>query len=266
LAGTINLSDKHKKQAVDNVHPALRRSVWPRVIAYLLWLPLVVSALPPGSTWVTWLVLLIALAYPILYLQLGRRAKNTRLVGFTGYYLDAFFWALAIVATHYSIVLLAMAPLLVVVTSVLMLGPRRGFLSLAVLLLVLSVGHYFVEVEPLANFSTTQAVYGWSLIFVFMLYIALLVNGTTLRFVSARHQLEEKNLQIMEQTDQLESISKVAQLVNSTLDTDEVMTTVMERLNRVFDFSIMAILFLENEDFGKFWKICSWKTRISPKI
>jgi signal transduction histidine kinase/CheY-like chemotaxis protein len=51
----------------------------------------------------------------------------------------------------------------------------------------------------------------------------------------------------MEQTDQLESISKVAQLVNSTLDIDEVMTTVMERLNRVFDFSIMAIMFLEQE-------------------
>jgi signal transduction histidine kinase/CheY-like chemotaxis protein len=241
------VNDEHIKQARNKIHPALGRSIWPRAIAYVLGCPLVISALPPDSTWVTWLVLFIALAYPTLYFQLGRRAKNTRFIGFAGYYLDAFFWSLAVVATHYSVVLLAVAPLLAVITGVLMLGSRRGLLSLAVMLLVFSVGHNFVEVEPTANFFMLQGVYGWSLILVFMLYITLLVNGTTRRFVSARHQLEEKNLRIMEQTDQLESISKVAQLVNSTLDTDEVMTTVMERLNRVFDFSIMAILFLEKE-------------------
>lgn len=241
------MSDEPIKQAINKIHPALGRSTWPRTIAYVLGCPLVISALPADSTWITWLVLFIALAYPTLYFQLGRRAKNTRLIGFAGYYLDAFLWALAIVATHYSIVILAVAPLLAVITGVLMLGPRRGLLSLAVLLLVVSVGHNFVAVEPTVNFSMLQGVYGWSLILVFMIYITLLVNGTTRRFVSARHQLEEKNLRIMEQTEQLESISKVAQLVNSTLDTDEVMKTVMERLNRVFDFSIMAILFLEKE-------------------
>jgi len=247
LVGTNSVSDDHAKPARKKIHPALSRSVWPRAIAYALGCPLVISALPPDSTWVKWLVLFFALVYPSLFYLLGLRAKNTRLVGFTGYYLDAFLWALAVVATNYSIVMLAVAPLLSVVTGVLMLGLRRGLLSLAVLLAVVSTGHYFVNVEPTENFFIAQGVYGWTLILVFMLYITLLVNGTTRRFVSARHELEEKNLRIMEQTDQLESISKVAQLVNSTLDIDEVMTTVMERLNRLFDFSIMAIMFLEPE-------------------
>jgi signal transduction histidine kinase/CheY-like chemotaxis protein len=241
------VSDKNIKQVAKKIHPALGRSTWPRISAYLLGCPLVISALPPASTWTIWMVLFIALAYPTLYFQLGRRANNTRLIGFAGYYLDAFFWSLAIVATHYSIVLLAVAPLLAVITGVLMLGPRRGLFSFAIMLLVISVGPYFVDIELTRDFSIMQAVYGWSLILVFMLYITLLVNATTRRFVSARHQLEENNLRITEQTEQLKSIGTVAQLVNSTLDSDEVMTTVMEQLNRVFNFSIMAILFLDKK-------------------
>jgi K+-sensing histidine kinase KdpD len=235
-------SHRHKK-----IHPALARSAWPRPIAYILGCPLVISALPPDSTWVKWLVILFALIYPTLFYLIGRRAKNTRLVGFTGYYLDALLWALATVATHYSIVILAVTPLLSVITGVLMLGPRRGLLSLAVLLIVISTGHFFVEAEFTERFSLAQGIYGWTLILVFMIYITMLVNGTTRRFVSARHQLEDKNKRIMEQAEHLESIGKVARLVNSTLDIDEVMKTVMDRLNRVFDFSIMAILFIDTE-------------------
>ena len=247
LTGIGNVVENQPKPVRKKIHPALGRSVWPRTIAYALGCPLVLSALPPGAEWVTWLVLFFALIYPTLFYQIARRARNTRLVGLSAYYIDAFLWALAVAATNYSIVMLAVAPLLAVITGVLMMGPRRGLLSLAVLLIVISTGHYFVEIEPTARFSVLQGVYGWTLILVFMLYITLLVNATTRRFVRARHELEEKNLRVLEQADQLESISKVAQLVNSTLDIDEVMSTVMERLNRVFDFSIMAIMFLEKE-------------------
>jgi len=248
LTGSGSVIENQPKPARKKIHPALGRSVWPRTIAYALGCPLVLSALPPGEAWVTWLVLFFALVYPTLFYLVARRARNTRLVGLSAYFVDAFLWALAVVATNYSIVMLAVAPLLSVVTGVLMMGPRRGLLSLAVLLAVISTGHYFVEIEPTERFTVLQGVYGWSLILVFMLYITMLVNATTRRFVRARHELEEKNLRVLEQADQLESISKVAQLVNSTLEIDEVMSTVMERLNRVFDFSIMAIMFLEKEN------------------
>ena len=230
------------------IHPALKRSAWPRVTAYALGCPLVISLLPPGPGWVKWLVVFFSLFYPILFYLAGSRAKNTRAVGFAGYYIDALLWGLAIVATHYAIVMLAVAPLLAVITGVLMLGLRRGLISLAILLVVVLLGRFVVDVELTENFQIMQAAFGWTLIMVFMLYITLLVNKTTRNFVDARHKLEEQNLQIMEQTEQLQSISKVAQLVNSTLDIDEVMQTIFEQLNRVFDFSIMAILFLDKEN------------------
>ena len=138
LTGIGNVVENQPKPVRKKIHPALGRSVWPRTIAYALGCPLVLSALPPGAEWVTWLVLFFALIYPTLFYQIARRARNTRLVGLSAYYIDAFLWALAVAATNYSIVMLAVAPLLAVITGVLMMGPRRGLLSLAVLLIVIS--------------------------------------------------------------------------------------------------------------------------------
>lgn len=234
-------------QSTKKIHPALSRALWPRIVAYLLGTPLVIMCLPPEQTSLKWIILLVGCLYPVLFHQLGVRSNNTRLIGFAGYYLDAILWAFAVVATHYSIVILAVAPQLAVITGVLMLGPRRGMLSVVGLVTVLVLGLYLVDVELTTHFSLAQGIYAWTLILAFMFYITMLVNGTTRSFVAARHQLQEKNIQITDQTRQLESIGEVAQLVNSTLDIDEVMNTIMERLNRVFDFSIMAILFLDQE-------------------
>jgi len=114
--------------------------------------------------------------------------------------------------------------------------------------IVLLTGLQFVTVELTERFFLAQGAFGWLLIMGFMFYITLLVNRTTRNFVSARHQLQDKNRQIMVQTEQLASISEVAQLVNSTLDIDQVMKTIMERLNREFDFTLMAIMFLDKEN------------------
>lgn len=234
-------------RSVQRIHPALSRALWPRVVLYLLGVPLVIMCLPPDLVWTKWIVLSFGLTYPVLFHNIGIRLKNTRIAGFTGYYLDAVIWAFAVILTKYSIVMLAVAPQLAVFTMVLMLGPRRGMLSVVGLVAVLVIGSHFVDIEFTSNFTLAQGIYAWTLILGSMFYITLLVNGTTRSFVAARHQLQDKNLQITEQANQLESIGEVAQLVNSTLDIDEVMNTIMERLNRVFDFSIMAILFLDKE-------------------
>ena len=241
------MSADSKTTMPSKVHPALGRSNVPRAVAYALGSVLVLSALPPDDKLIKWVVGFFGFIYPTLFYQIAIRCKNTRIIGLTAYYVDAALWALAVVAANFSIVVLAIAPLLALITGVLMLGPRRGSLSFLVMLVVLLAGLYFGEVEPFAQYATSQAVYAWALIMAFMFYITMLVNGTTRSFVSARHQLQRKNLQITEQAEQLDSISKVAPLVNSTLDIDEVMHTITERLNRVFDFSITAILFLDQE-------------------
>jgi len=224
------------------------RSNGPRVLTYLLGSLLAVSSVAPERQSVIYTMLFFGFIYPTLFFQVAIRMKNTRVIGLGAYWVDALLWSLAIIATHYSIVMLLVAPQLAVISSILMLGFRLGLGSLVVMAIVLLSGLHFVNVELTERFFVAQGVYGWLLILGFMFYIALLVNRTTRNFVSARHQLQAKNKQIMAQTEQLASISEVARLVNSTLDIDQIMKTIMERLNREFDFTLMAIMFLDQEN------------------
>ena len=224
------MSETPEPTTKKKIHPALERSYWPRALAYPLGSLLAVSAIPPDRHWTILVVLFFGFVYPTLFYRLAIRAKNTRTVGLLAYPADALLWSLAIIATHYSVVMMLVTPQLAVISSVLMLGLRRGLVSLALMTIILLAGLQFVDVELTERFFIAQGVYGWMLTMGFMFYIALLVNRTTRSFVSARHQLQDKNKKVMAQTAQLTSISEVAQLVNSTLDIDEVMKTIMERL------------------------------------
>ena len=242
------MNDEAGSKPKKYIYPALTRSNGPRVLVYLLGSLLAVSAISPDEHWAIYTVLFFGFIYPTLFFQVAIRMKNTRVIGLAAYWVDVLLWSLAVIVTHYSIVILLVAPLLAAICLVLMLGVRLGLGSLVLMAVVLLTGLLFVTVELTERFFIAQGVYGWLLIMAFMFYIALLVNRTTRDFVSARHQLQDKNKQIMLQTEQLTSISEVAQLVNSTLEIDQVMKTIMERLNRVFDFTLMAIMFLDKEN------------------
>jgi signal transduction histidine kinase/CheY-like chemotaxis protein len=227
------------------IHPSLARSYWARAFAYAAASLLMLPQIPANQPWAQYVLLGIGFLFPTLFYHLGLRARDTRLVGFAGYYLDAVLWATAVVYSHYSIVLLLLAPMLAFVSSVLMLGMLRALPPAAIMLAILITGQYFVPFAPLEGFSIEQGILGWAMLMVFMIYIALLVNGTTRSFVAAKHELQEGNAKIKEQTEQLASLTYVAQLVNSTLDLDQVMNTIMRSLNQVFSFTLMAILFVD---------------------
>ena len=248
--GTNNkkMNDVAESKPEKQIHPALIRSNGPRALTYMLGSLLAVSSISPERHLAIYIVLFFGFIYPTLFFQIAIRMKNTRVIGMAAYWVDAVLWSLAIIATHYSIVILLVAPQLSVISSILMLGVRLGLGSLVLMAAILLAGLQFVTVELTERFFIAQGVYGWLLIMAFMFYIALLVNRTTRNFVKARHQLQDKNKQITMKTEQLASISEVAKLVNSTLDIDEVMKTVMEQLNREFDFTLMAIMFLDKEN------------------
>jgi signal transduction histidine kinase len=241
------MTSKQARQSKRKIHPALSRSYWIRTLSYSLGAILVLSALPPGPKWISTLVVFFGFIYPTLFYQVAIRMRDTRRIGFAAYAVDAFLWSLAVIACHYSIAILIITPLFCVVSAVLMLGPKRGLLTFAGMVIILLIGLHFIDPDPFGRASITQGVSAWIVVMAFMFYIAYLVNQTTRSFVATRRELQEKNAQITAQTKQLESISNVAQLVNSTLDIDQVMKTVMERLSSVFSFTHTAILFLDTE-------------------
>ncbi len=241
------MNDELPPKPKQKIHPTLGRSYLARAFSYLLFSLLTVTALPPETQWAIPLVLFFGFIYPTLFYQIAIRMKNTRMIGLAAYPIDAFLWSMAIIVSHYSIVMLLVAPQLAIVSCILMIGLWRGMVSLAIMTGVLLAGLQFVDVDLTGQFFFAQGVYGAFLTMGFMFYISLIVNKTTREFVSARHQLQDINKQVMAQTKQLVAISEVAQLVNSTLDIDEVMKTIMEQLNKEFDFTLMAIMFLDKD-------------------
>lgn len=79
-------------------------------------------------------------------------------------------------------------------------------------------------------------------------FVCYLANTTTKNATAARHGLEEKNKQISQQATLSASINSVAQLVNSTLDLDLVMDVIEKSLNKVFNFDMIAILFVNQKE------------------
>lgn len=239
------MSSSQVSQYKRKIHPALSRTYWARTFAFSMGSLLVLDALPPGPHWISVTVVFFGFIYPTLYYQTAIRCKNTRLMGIAAYWLDAIIWSFAVIASHYSIVIVAITPLLAVVSAVLMLGVWRGLANAVIIALIMLVGIRFVDVELYDRTGLDQVVFTWLIVTAFMFYIAVLVNQTTRSFVAARHELQRKNRQILKQAEEMAAISKVAHLVNSTLDIDQVMDTITERLSNVFSFTHTAILFLD---------------------
>ncbi|MFT5452126.1 MAG: signal transduction histidine kinase/CheY-like chemotaxis protein, partial [Enterobacterales bacterium] len=163
------------------------------------------------------------------------------------YSIDSILWASAVIATNYAIVPLLVGPLLSVATAILMVGIKRAIIPLVILASILLAGVNFVEVQLTQQFSYVHAAIGWLFTVGFLGYVSILINKTTRDFVDARKQLENKNKQILTQQNQMSAISEVAQLVNSTLDLDQIMKTIMDSLNKDYNFTLMALNFVDEE-------------------
>ena len=228
-------------------HPLLARSYWARTLAYAFGSLLVLTAMPDAGPVAKGAVLGIGLAYPTLYYHAAMRTQNTRFWGIVGYRIDALLWSAAIIAAGYSMAILLTTIAFALVSQVLMLGVRLSLPSLLIMLVVVFTGQFFVEVDLDRGQSLFQVLYAYAIGVGFFLYLAVLVNQATRRFVDARHQIEQRNHEFEEQAAELAALGELAKLVNSTLDIDQVLETIRERLNRVFNFNQMAILFLDEE-------------------
>ena len=241
------MSITHQNKQKKRIHPVLARTRWPRTILYAFSFYLVTSVLPEDRMWANYPIFFFCFIYPSLYYIIAIRFDNTRLAGLLSYSIDSILWASAVIVTNYAIVLLLVGPLLSVATAVLMVGLKRAIIPLVILTSLLLIGVNFVEVQLSQQFSYEHVAIGWLLTVGFLGYVSILINKTTRDFVGARKQLENKNKLIVSQQNQLAAISEVAQLVNSTLDLDQIMKTIMDSLNKDYNFTLMALNFVDED-------------------
>jgi signal transduction histidine kinase len=172
----------------------------------------------------------VVLVWPQLAHLLGRRFRHAR-VPFGLLVFDGFIQGVMIACTglHWTV---TGSSVLVVTAWFLMLGGVRlllpGSLALA---LGTGVTMPFFQIEFWkAPTPLTVTFCAFWLAFSFLL-TAILVNGTTRRFVSTRRDLRVMN--------------EIARTANATLNLDRVLTTAMTVLQRAFPFDQMAVLLLD---------------------
>ncbi len=230
------------------VHPSLTNTRWARAFVYAAASVMFVFSMDPELVWTKRGVLLFGFVYPAVFHFFAHRARDTRTIGYWAFVVDAALWSVAVVLTSYAIIPLLLAPTVAILTALIMGGTwlvKRALIPIAI---ILPAGLLFVPVRLTENLSWPGGLIAWVLMSTFAGFVCYLANATTKNATAARHGLEARNKQISQQATLTASINSVAQLVNSTLDLDLVMDAIGRSLNEVFNFDMMAILFVNKKE------------------
>ena len=241
----ITRPEPTKPKQVKKIHPSLTNTRWARAFVYAVAATMFVFSMSPDLVWTKRIVLVLGFVYPTAFHFFAIRARDTRTIGYNAFVIDAVLWSLAVVLTSYAIIPLLVAPTIALLTALIMGGSwllRRAVIPIVV---ILPAGLLFVPVELTEHLSWPGGLMAWLLMTTFTGFVCYIANLTNKNATTARHGLEAKNKLINQQAADMESINEVAQLVNSTLDLDLVMNVIMKSLNDVFNFDMMAILFVD---------------------
>lgn len=230
------------------IHPSLTNVRWARPFVYAAASVMFVFSMDPELVWPKRIVLFFGFVYPTVFHFFAHRARDTRIIGYWAFVVDAALWSLAIVLTSYAVIPLLVAPTIAILTALIMGGTwlaKRAAIPIAI---ILPTGLLFVPVRLTENLSWPGGVIAWVLMSTFAGFVCVIANNVIKNNTLTRHGLEAKNKQISQQATLTTSINSVAQLVNSTLDLDLVMNVIEKSLNKVFNFDMIAILFVNNKE------------------
>lgn len=237
-----------KSASTKKVHPSLTSVRWARAFVYAAASVMFVFSMDPELVWAKRAVLVFGFVYPTVFHFFAHRARDTRTIGYWAYVVDAALWSVAVVLTSYAVIPLLVAPTVAILTALIMGGTwlvKRALIPIAI---ILPTGLFFMPPRLIDNLSWPGGLIAWVLMSTFAGFVCYLANATTKNATAARHGLEARNKQISQQATLTASINSVAQLVNSTLDLDLVMDVIERSLNKVFNFDMIAILFVNKKE------------------
>lgn len=238
-----------KAQApIKKIHPSLTNVRWARPFVYAAASVMFVFSMDPELVWTKRIVLFFGFVYPTVFHFFACRARDTRTIGYWAFVVDAALWSLAIVLTSYAVIPLLVGPTIAILTALIMGGTWLAKRTAIPIAIILPMGLLFVPVKLTGNLSWPGGLIAWVLMSTFAGFVCVIANNVVKNNTLTRHGLEAKNKQISQQATLTTSINSVAQLVNSTLDLDLVMNVIEKSLNKVFNFDMIAILFVNKKE------------------
>ena len=241
----------------NKVHPVVRVSYGPRMLAHALFSVLAASTVPRDNLPLIVAIVTFGFLWPQLALLIGRRSRDSKKAGYDLFLIDSLITALYVGVMDFA-PLPTFALLAVVLGVNLMMGGKRLFIRGGVVLLaglVLASPYRGFHIQTDTSLLTT-----WIAVFavsVFFTSTSWSIHLVTRDLIATRRDLREKNEQITEKTAQLKKVldeisyvSEVGRTVNATLDINRVMLSVMAGLQNVFGFNQVAIFLLDDSGEG----------------
>jgi signal transduction histidine kinase len=234
------------------LHPAVRLTRVPRILAGALAGLITASSLVDRSPWLVGSVIVLGLAWPHVFHLTAVRSPDQKRTGFRNLLGDSFIVGVFAGLTGFS-PLPSGTIVLTVLGFEMMMGGVSLFLRGALAaLLGMGLTVPFVGFAP--KFVPSLVTTNLCLLFVAVAVwtSSYYVNRTTKELVGTRRELRERNEQVLKQSEVMgwsvaesTAITELARLVNSTLDLDEVLDAVMRTLQRKFPFDQMGTLLLD---------------------
>ncbi len=239
---------KRPERRQGKIHPLSRTTYPGRILIGGMAAAVVLAVIGSENLLIATAVVLWGLAYPHLMFLIARRTRRSREVGYATFFIDALTISVFIMLMQYPALPSLILASVVVTVALLMAGVRTALAVLAFQLLTLALGLLIVEPAFDAHNTGPPLIIAGVTILCLVFYVAWQVNQLGRGLIKARKSLEAKNQRVMAQTAQMENLNKVAQLVNSTLDLDRVMTAIMESLSDIVEFDQESILLVDNDN------------------
>jgi signal transduction histidine kinase/CheY-like chemotaxis protein len=228
------------------IHPLVQATYWPRIGGHPLIALMVLSGMEDPSA-VALPMLLVALVWPQIAHLLGTRLRHRRapyhVVLADGFISGAFVGLSGLAWTEAGAWFLVMGGwyLMTGGPSFLLQGLLTSLAGLAA-----TASFTPIDVWAPAQPVTVALSAGW-LAFAFV-FTSYLVNTTTRRLVSIRHDLRVRNDEISLKSEELSralddaaNIAELTRIVNATLDSNEVIKEAIGNLRQDFDFNQVVV-------------------------
>jgi signal transduction histidine kinase len=242
------------------IHGVVKSSYGPRIVGALFGSLIAASTLVDPETYIPhdWLpviaLLTLGLVWPQLAYWLSLRSEDTKRAGFRALLVDGAYLGLMSGATGFDLlpsgimlgtlgafeIMMGGVPLLLRTVPFILAGSVAGYWLVG--------SRYPVE----SALPTTLAVVLY--VIAFLGLVSFFVNRVTRDLILTRRDLKQRNEDLVQQADELETavgeilaINELTKTVNSTLDIGRIMRTVYDRLQEVFTFDQLGIIEVDEE-------------------
>jgi signal transduction histidine kinase/CheY-like chemotaxis protein len=230
------------------IHPFATNAYPPRSIAFMMFALVVGSIVHQDNARLAVVIGIALLLYPHAMYLAARYSGRSRSVGLATFYTDAVAGGVMAALLSYSVVPSGAILTVCLAGGLIMGGMRLALPMIAVMAVVTTAGLIWVTPEFTAHNTGLPAHLSMLLVISMLVFISLQVNLHGKDLIRMRKDLEVQNAKVNSQAALLESMNKVAHLVNATIDLEEVLVAIRDSLRPIFDFDQAAILFVDRDD------------------